>query len=262
MKRIVLLRPSGPRNVGMILRVALNFGPTELVLVAPERPSLLVHPEFEQMSHGVDHSLGRLRVVETAEEALADCTISYGFTARVRGSRIREDWSTAREAMIAADADPAHKLALVFGNEVTGMNAEEAILCQHLVYIPTSPEHTSLNLAVAVGIVMAGIFTGEGVRGIEPGGEYLTGEQREFLKANMTYVMVEKVAQSESAKRVIASSIDRVFSKAELETRDARAWHLMLRALGSDKKPSDFGLNPNPTQKLGKLSEEDCSRES
>ncbi len=248
MKRIVLLRPSGPRNVGMILRIALNFGPAELVLVAPERPSLLIHPEFEQMSHGVDHSLGRLRVVDTTEEALEDITLSYGFTARVRGSRIREDWSKAREDMIAATNDPAHNLALVFGNEVTGMNAEEAILCQHLVYMPTSEEHTSINLAVAVGIVMSGIYTGEGARGIEPGGEYLSGQQREFLKANMTHVMVEKVAQSESAARVIKSSIERVFSRAELETRDARAWHLMLRALGSDKKPSDFGLDPNPSE--------------
>jgi len=251
LKRIVLLRPSGPRNVGMILRIALNFGPAELVLVAPERPSLLIHPEFEQMSHGVDHSLGRLRVVDTTEEALEGVTLSYGFTARVRGSRIREDWGVARESMIAASADPAQKLALVFGNEVTGMNAEEAILCQHLVYMPTSDEHTSINLAVAAGIVMSGIYTGEGSRGVEPGGEYLTGEQREFLKANMTYVMVDKVAQSESAKRVIRSSIERVFSRAELETRDARAWHLMLRALGSDKIPSDFGLNPNPSAEPG-----------
>ena len=93
---------------------------------------------------------------------------------------------------------------------------------------------------------MSGLYTGEGARGIEPGGQWLNGDEREFLKANMKHVMVEKVARSDSARKDIASSIDRVFSKAELETRDARAWHLMLRALGSDKKPSDFGLHPNP----------------
>ena len=57
MKRVVLCRPAGPRNVGMILRIVENFGPCELVLVNPVRPALLVHPEFEQMSHGVEDAL-------------------------------------------------------------------------------------------------------------------------------------------------------------------------------------------------------------
>ena len=174
---------------------------------------------------------------------------SEEFTARVRDSRVREDWSAARDALVAQQEDPAHRVALVFGNEVTGMTAAESDLCQHLVYIPTSGEHTSINLAVAVGIVMSSLFTGEGARGKEPGGEYLTGEQREFLKANLSWVMVNKVARTESAKRVIARSIDRIFSRYPLETRDARAWHLMARALGSDKIPSDFGLDPNPSKK-------------
>ena len=65
MKRVVLVRPSGPRNVGMILRAAANFGPCEVVLVAPERPSLLFHPDFEQMSHGVDRPRERCTIVAT-----------------------------------------------------------------------------------------------------------------------------------------------------------------------------------------------------
>ncbi|MCH2107647.1 MAG: RNA methyltransferase, partial [Planctomycetes bacterium] len=69
MKRVILCRPQGPRNVGMILRVVENFGPCELVLVKPERPALLVHPEFTQMSHGVEDALRELRVVETLQEA-------------------------------------------------------------------------------------------------------------------------------------------------------------------------------------------------
>jgi len=249
MKRVVLLRPSGPRNVGMVLRIVANFGPCELVLVAPERPSLLVHPEFEQMSHGVEDLSKHLRVVATPEEALADCTDSWGFTARVRGSRTREDWRDVRDTIARTCDDPQRVGALVFGNEMTGMTSQESVLCRQLVYIPTSDEHTSINLAVAVGIVLAGVFTGEGARGLEPGGHAVTGDEREFLKANMKYVMSEKVARSESAARDIASSIDRVFSRAELETRDARAWHLMLRALGSTKKPSDFGIDPNPSRK-------------
>ena len=56
MKRVVLCRPEGPRNVGAALRASLNFGPCELHLVAPKRPSILRHPDFEQMSHGAEEA--------------------------------------------------------------------------------------------------------------------------------------------------------------------------------------------------------------
>ena len=36
--------------------------------------------------------------------------------------------------------------------------------------------------------------------------------------------------------KVFASTVD------QLETRDARAWHLLLRALGGDARPADYGL--------------------
>ena len=47
MKRIVLCRPSGPRNVGTVVRALANFGPAQLAIVAPQRKTLLIHPEFE-----------------------------------------------------------------------------------------------------------------------------------------------------------------------------------------------------------------------
>src|SRR3989442_13947890 len=126
MKRIVLVRPSGPRNAGMVVRAAANFGPCEVFLVAPERPSLLVHPDFEQMSHGVERARERCTIVATLAEALAETTWSVGFTARSREKRVRTDWRRAREELCARANDPAERVALVFGNEVTGMTKEEA----------------------------------------------------------------------------------------------------------------------------------------
>ncbi|MCP5020971.1 MAG: RNA methyltransferase, partial [bacterium] len=79
MIRIVLCRPVGPRNVGMILRVCQNFGPCKLYLVDPGRPSMLVHPEFVQMSHGVEQAKAQVKVVATLQEALAETTTVIGF---------------------------------------------------------------------------------------------------------------------------------------------------------------------------------------
>jgi len=125
----------------------------------------------------------------------------------------------------------------VFGNEVTGLTAEETDLCQELAHIRTSEEHTSLNLAVSVGVVLSSLFSGRSAHAYEPGGHMLNGEGREFLKLRMKQVFAERVARTPAAAKDIESSIERVFSRAVLENRDARAWHLMLRALGSEMTP-------------------------
>ncbi len=100
MKRIVLVRPQGPRNVGSILRVVDNFGPAELVIVKPDKPSLLVHPDFEQMSHGVERIVEKIRVVDDLPSALSDCTGSYGFTARARDHRALRDWRDVTDELV------------------------------------------------------------------------------------------------------------------------------------------------------------------
>lgn len=246
MKKVILARPEGPRNVGMALRICDNFGPCELVLVSPPRPGLLVHPEFEQMSHGVSDIERKLRVVETMQQALSDCTYAVGFTARVRDNVIREEWNDISPRLKEFSASKDERLALVFGAESSGLRIDEADLCQELVHIRTSPDHTSLNLAVSVGVILQGLFTGEEVHQPEPGGINLSGEEREYLRQNLRYVFEEKVARSKEAARVIGLSIDRVFGHARLTTSDARSWHMMARALGSDKTPVDFGLNPHP----------------
>ena len=116
MKRLVLVRTAGPRNAGSVLRAAANFGPCEVFLVAPERPSILVHPDFEQMAHGVPAAHTRVRVVTNLEEALADCTGSVGFTARKRDHRELVDWRDARGPLTMRASDPGERIALVFGN--------------------------------------------------------------------------------------------------------------------------------------------------
>ena len=247
MKRVILCRPQGPRNVGMVLRVVENFGPCELVLVKPERPALLVHPEFTQMSHGVEDALRELRIVDTLTEALTDCTHVVGFTARGRDNVILEDWMAVKEELAERAQRESERVALVFGNEAAGMDAAEAALCHRLVHVRTSPRHTSLNLAMAVGVVLQPLFSGEVRLPNESGGHPLTGEQREFLKAHLKHILAGQVAKSERVAADAERMIERVFSRAPLETRDASAWHQLMRALGSEAKPSDFGLDPSPT---------------
>ena len=241
MRKVILVHPEGPRNVGMVLRTATNFGSVDIVLVAPRRPSILVHPDFEQMSHGVEDAARRVTVVETLEEALADCTHAVGFTARPRVHRHFADWRDAAPAVAELASSDEECVALVFGNEVEGLAQVETDLCHELVHIRTAGEHTSLNLSMAVGVALFSTFTERGVVRRAKAHNSLTGEARLFLKERMKAVF-QKVARSDSIRRDIGSSIDRVISTAPLETRDGRAWHAILRVLGGESRPGDFGL--------------------
>jgi len=243
MIRVVLVRTAGPRNAGSVVRVAANFGPCELVCVAPERPSLLVHPDFEQMAHGVEGLADKVRVVATLADALDDCTASVGFTARARDHRELVDWRAARTALAARAARAGERVALVFGNEENGLTIAETEPLGQLVRIPLSAEHGSLNLAMAVGIVLSTLFLDQ--PGLEDAGQRnaipLTGADRAFLVARLKATL-GPIPWSEAARRDVLASIERVFGRAELETRDARAWHLLLRALGNETKPGDHGI--------------------
>jgi TrmH family RNA methyltransferase len=243
MKRVILVRTAGPRNAGSALRVAANFGPCELVLVRPEKPSMLQHPDFEQMAHGVPDAAKRIRVVATLEEALADCTYGVGFTARARDHRELSDWRDARAALTQRASAAEERVALVFGNEETGLSAEETAPLAELVRIPTSAEHGSLNLAMAVGLVLATLFL-DGAAPLSVRHQNavpLPGADRVFLIERLKEAL-GVVPWSPSARRDLLASIERVFARAPLETRDARAWHMLARALGNEKKPGDYGV--------------------
>lgn len=243
MKRVVLVRPSGPRNAGSVVRVAANFGPCEVVLVRPERPSILVHPDFEQMAHGVASGAEKARVVASLAEALADCTSSVGFTARARDHRELVDWRELRGGLTLRAADPHERLALVFGNEETGLTAEETAPLGELARIPTSNEHGSLNLAMAVGLVLGTLFLDrpalESAR--RQNAVPLPGADRAFLIERLKEAL-GPIPWTKSARRDVLASVERVFARAPLETRDARAWHMLARALGNEKSPGDYGL--------------------
>lgn len=243
MKRIVLVRPQGPRNVGSILRVVDNFGPAEIVLVKPDKPSLLIHPDFEQMSHGVERIVEKIRVVDDLHEALADCTGSYGFTARARDHRALRDWRDVTGELVTRTSS-SEPVALVFGSEENGLTGAETAPLQELVRMPTSNEHGSINLAMTVGIVMSTLFFADAPSAETEGSKPISGAARRFLVERLKEVFGQR-ALSAPARRDIVAATERTFSLAPLETRDARSWHLLARALGGKKKaPQDYGLPP------------------
>ena len=147
--RVVLSRTSHPGNIGAAARAMKNMGLRDLWLVAPE-----VFPDevATARASGAADLLESARVVDTLQEALADTVFSAALTARRRELSLpRMQARDAARELVARSEDGI--VALVFGNETSGMTNEEVGLCSLPVTIPTDPEFSSLNLGAAVQVL-------------------------------------------------------------------------------------------------------------
>lgn len=148
--RFVLVRTSHPGNIGAAARAIRTMGFVRLVLVAPQQ---FPHAEATALAAGADDVLGRIVVVPTLVEAIADCRLVLGATARQRGVPLPEHVPRAAAPLALAAAVAGDEVALVFGNERTGLENDELMLCHGAVHIPSDPAFGSLNLAQAVQIL-------------------------------------------------------------------------------------------------------------
>ncbi|MCZ6828402.1 MAG: RNA methyltransferase [Gammaproteobacteria bacterium] len=147
---IVLVNTSHPGNIGAVARAMKNMGLVELRLVAPAR-----FPAEEANWRAVAASdvLESALVVDTLAEAIGDCQLVIGTSARGR----RIPWPVldprhcAEQALRAAGRE--QRVAFVFGREDRGLTNEELQQCNLHLHIPTHEDYTSLNLAMAVQIV-------------------------------------------------------------------------------------------------------------
>lgn len=144
--RIVLVEPSGARNVGAIARVMKNMGLTQLAIVSPRCDP---HgDEARQMAVHAQEVLDEALIVASLPEALQGTQRVMGTVGRLAVPEIEpESPRTGLGWLLVAEA-----AALVFGPEDRGLSNAELGLCQRWLTIPVNPAYPSLNLAQAVGI--------------------------------------------------------------------------------------------------------------
>ena len=149
--RIVLCGTTHPGNIGGTARAMKVMGLEQLVLVDP-KPGIFPSDEAVARAVSAADVLETARVCDTLAEAVADCTLVVGTTARERhiGPQVLLPRQFCEQAGELAGGG---EVALVFGRESTGLSNEEVDLCQLLLRIPTQEAFASLNLAAAVQII-------------------------------------------------------------------------------------------------------------
>lgn len=142
---IVLVRPQLGQNIGKAARAMLNFGLTEMRLVAPRDG--WPNPDAGPAASGADQVLEQAQVFDTVAEAIADCSQVFASTVRKR------DVVTpvvGPEEMAQAIHGQLGRSAILFGPERSGLATDDVVLASHIVTVPINPEFGSLNLAQAV----------------------------------------------------------------------------------------------------------------
>ncbi len=145
---LVLVRPRRPENVGAAARVAANMELAGLRLVAPAEWRTVA---AFRMAWQAEDVLENAQVFPDLLAAVADCQLVAGLSGR-GGDRIPHRNPRQLAAEIAALPGDA-PVAVVFGNESSGLALEERSLCQRQVRIPASARQPSLNLAQAIMVV-------------------------------------------------------------------------------------------------------------
>ncbi|MDQ4086591.1 MAG: GIY-YIG nuclease family protein [Pseudomonadota bacterium] len=145
---IVLVRPQLGENIGKAARAMLNFGLTDLRLVAPRDG--WPNPSAGPAASGADVVLERARVFDSVADAVADCPFVYATTVRKRGLVVPvvSPEEAAREMW--ANSGPS---AILFGAERSGLETDEVAVAGRIITVPVNPEFRSLNLAQAVILV-------------------------------------------------------------------------------------------------------------
>ncbi len=148
--RIVMVETSHPGNIGSAARAMKVMGLSHLTLVNPKS---FPDEQATTMSSHADDILKNAHVVNTLKDAIADCQLVIGSSARFERNLSWSILDSHECGIESAKQSQSGKVALLFGRESSGLNNEELSLCHHLVHIPTNPEYSSLNVASAVQIL-------------------------------------------------------------------------------------------------------------
>ena len=236
--RVVLSHTSHPGNIGAVGRAMKNMGLSELHLVNPKE---FPHTDAYARASDADDVLNAAVIHGDLHSAIKDCGLVLGTSARQRHVPFvaLEPRDAAERCVVAARA--GNPVALLFGNERTGLQNDELSLCHHLVTIPTSDVYSSLNIAMAVQVVAYELFLAERAN-IRPDREYgeplATTAEMEHLYTHLSQVLDGTSFRDHSRGGHVMERIRRIFNRAQLDQNEMRILRGILTAVENGRNKS------------------------
>ncbi|MDG6882587.1 Uncharacterized tRNA/rRNA methyltransferase HI_0380 [Phocoenobacter uteri] len=229
--QVVLVETSHSGNIGSAARAMKTMGLSQLRLVNPLQP---IDEQAIALSAGAKDVLEQAQTFATFDEAIADCQLVVGSSARLR--HLQSTLVNPRKGgeIVMTQAQQG-KIAVVFGRERVGLTNDELLKCHYHLNVPTNPEYGSLNLAMAVQLICYEIRNAylelENLQKIEkkqPLVEYPTAQSLEYF-----FQHTEKVYRALGFIKndAMMPKIRRLYQRTHLETTELNILRGMLSAI-------------------------------
>ena len=226
---IVLVRPQLGQNIGKAARAMLNFGLTEMRLVAPRDG--WPNPDAGPAASGADAVLEKAELFDRVENAIADCSLVFASTVRRRDLVMPV---LGPEQMADQIRMSTGRSAILFGAERSGLETEEVALANAIVTVPINPEFASLNLAQAV-ILLAYEWSRQSELAQPPAKELETpaphGEIEGLLGQLNGELEQKGYFHPPSRTQATKNTLRTIFTKTGWSSREVKAVRGIIRAL-------------------------------
>lgn len=216
-----------------------TMGLSRLYLVRPKK-----FPDGEAKSLAVNAAdlLDNAVVASTLEEAIADCNFVVAVSGKERS--LSQEVMSVREAAIKTQhMASSQQVALVFGNETSGLSTPEANKCHVLATIPANPEYTSLNLAQAVQIMCYELrmaITDGSIHYDEKPVELASQEDLERFYDHLKEVLTLIGYINPKAPKKLFERLRRLYARARLEKEEVNLLRGILTLTQKPKKHTKY----------------------
>ena len=237
--RIVMVNTTLPANIGSALRAMKTMGLSKLVLVAPKT---YPHPDIDALAAGATDLIEQIEIVETLADAIKDCHLVFGTSARSRTIPWPLlDARPAAEKSISAVVNDQQDVAVVFGREDRGLTNEELAMANYHVTIPVNTDYGVLNVAQAIQVIcyemrmatLAAVKSGEDEAATMPVTDtesmqwdepLVTHEQMEQFYPHIEKMLAEIEFLDPKNPRLLPLRLRRLFGRIQL---DRMEYHLL-----------------------------------
>ena len=233
--RIVLIEPAHPGNIGAVARAMKTMSLSRLVLVRPHR---FPAEEANRRAMGAIEILHQADVVEDLDQAVADCRLVIGCSARSRSFRHSElDPKQCASQLVeeTATGDPA---ALVFGPERMGLANHDLDRCTHQVLIPANETFSSLNLASAVQLICYEVFIAArepAVRkAIDPEERPSGHREMEYFFEHLERALDSRGYLDGEMREVTMTKLRRLFGRSRPDPGELKILRTLMRLIHKD----------------------------
>ena len=228
---IILVRPQLGQNIGAAARAMLNFGLTEMRLVAPRDG--WPNPDAGPSASGADIVLDKAQVFASTADAIADCSLIYASTVRPRELMMPV---VTPQAMAEGLAAAPGRSAILLGPERAGLATDEVALANAIVTIPIKRGFGSLNLSQAV-LVLAYEWSKGAALAMPPERELEAAAPHGDLEGLIAQLDGELAAKGyfhpPERTEATRNTLRTIFTKAGWSAREVKAVRGIIRALSS-----------------------------